>query len=838
MEPPTLVSVPCSTPIKILKWKIKKGAMTRKGSILCLYETKNGSKEKLKSNGVGTVLELCGKEGDILPPGSVALKLQSCTHPTVMKDMCADCGADLRMELGMAGERKEPVSASVAMVHCIPELIVSEEQALELGREDEHHLLSTKKLVLLVDLDQTLIHTTNDSIPPNLKGVQHFQLWHGNSLMWYHTRIRPFTTEFLENISKLYQLHICTFGVRMYAHTIARFLDPEGKYFSHRILSRDECFSANSKTANLKALFPCGDAMVCIIDDREDVWNFAPNLIHVKPYRFFQGTADINAPPGLTKTENDSAPLTHRVRRVSSSSSKHSLQNPDQKTDSSEIKEKDVKENGEKGNEVSLESNEKDLSLKNKKDLLEDQNNEGSTTKSNDPEQNEETDAIEADSKPKSDDKEQDQETDSKETETDDKSQTEQTRETDDKSRIEQTRKTDDNVLKPESQSEQETNQADSECTHIETENEDQDEENSDEDSEIEGIEWDDDDDYLFYLEDILKRIHKAFYDIGVIPTNLPPEKSRAYNAANALGANVQTQFVPRTVDGSTDYTTHVIGAHIGTVKVRQAMKAKQVKIVNINWLWSCLERWERVEESLFPLSKTALSRDCSPDLTQQLLPNPDNRNGKRKVDSKNESPLALEKLSKKTKTSDLSYSQKQFLGKNETTKSQKSAISSDASDSTEKNQQFKSSFNPLFMFSDDDIANMDKEVEDLMEDDNVSNSENSTEDDEERDIRVRQQVLSSSPSVNSSSDESLDGESPKGWNMKKKRRSRSLSNTSSKKNSPVQQEQEEETENEMEKFENTMNAFAPESDSESYAESIGSADDEIAEAIEREFLF
>lgn len=44
---------------------------------------------------------------------------------------------------------------------------------------------------------------------------------------------------------------------------------------------------------------------VCIIDDREDVWNFAPNLIHVKPYHFFRHTGDINAPPGLTKQDQD-----------------------------------------------------------------------------------------------------------------------------------------------------------------------------------------------------------------------------------------------------------------------------------------------------------------------------------------------------------------------------------------------------------------------------------------------------------------------------------------------------------------------------------------------------
>ncbi|KAH3778392.1 hypothetical protein DPMN_179849 [Dreissena polymorpha] len=71
-------------------------------------------------------------------------------------------------------------------------------------------------------------------------------------MLWYHTRLRPGTKEFLERISKLYELHICTFGVRLYAHTIATILDPKLKLFSHRILSRDECFSPHAKTANLK----------------------------------------------------------------------------------------------------------------------------------------------------------------------------------------------------------------------------------------------------------------------------------------------------------------------------------------------------------------------------------------------------------------------------------------------------------------------------------------------------------------------------------------------------------------------------------------------------------
>ena len=47
--------------------------------------------------------------------------------------------------------------------------------------------------------------------------------------------------------------------------------------------------------------------MVAIIDDREDVWGRCPNLVHVKPYVFFSGTSDINAPPPLIPTSATSS---------------------------------------------------------------------------------------------------------------------------------------------------------------------------------------------------------------------------------------------------------------------------------------------------------------------------------------------------------------------------------------------------------------------------------------------------------------------------------------------------------------------------------------------------
>ncbi|XP_031802602.1 RNA polymerase II subunit A C-terminal domain phosphatase isoform X5 [Sarcophilus harrisii] len=265
--------------------------------------TQRLAERRVKSERAGVVLELCVQRGQVVPPGGVLVRLEGCSHPVVMKGLCAECGQDLTQLQSKNGKQQVPLStATVSMVHSVPELMVSSEQAEQLGREDQQRLHRNRKLVLMVDLDQTLIHTTEQHCQQmSNKGIFHFQLGRGEPML--HTRLRPHCKEFLEKIAKLYELHVFTFGSRLYAHTIAGFLDPEKKLFSHRILSRDECIDPFSKTGNLRNLFPCGDSMVCIIDDREDVWKFAPNLITVKKYVYFQGIGDINAPPGSRETQ-------------------------------------------------------------------------------------------------------------------------------------------------------------------------------------------------------------------------------------------------------------------------------------------------------------------------------------------------------------------------------------------------------------------------------------------------------------------------------------------------------------------------------------------------------
>ncbi|CAG8711295.1 10868_t:CDS:10, partial [Ambispora leptoticha] len=103
----------------------------------------------------------------------------------------------------------------------------------------------------------------------------------------------PGLKEFLREISEYYELHIYTMGTRHYAEAVANIIDPNKEIFSERILSRDESGSMIHK--NIRRLFPCDDSMAVVIDDRADVWQWAPNVIKVNPYGFFVGIGDINA---------------------------------------------------------------------------------------------------------------------------------------------------------------------------------------------------------------------------------------------------------------------------------------------------------------------------------------------------------------------------------------------------------------------------------------------------------------------------------------------------------------------------------------------------------------
>lgn len=263
---------------------------------------------------------------------------------------------------------------------------------------------------------------------------------------------------------------------------------------------------------------------MCVIDDREDVWNFATNVIQVKPYRYFKNTGDINAPLGFAKTERN----TEKYYQFSHPKKTKRQQRPPTTAVMTKTKQTIVVEETKDEQVIAQVEVEVD-----------------SVT-------------VSKEAEPGADNK-------------------------------------------------------------------------SDDDDD------DDDDDYLYYLEEILRRIHTAFYQMydhmsesdrppdlhsvipyvklkvlknvnlvfsSVIPTNVRAEETVIYNLAKSFGAVVQENLVGGA--DSTSATTHLVAGKWGTNKVREAQTMNNVKIVSPQWLWCCAERWERVDERLFPLPKDA----------------------------------------------------------------------------------------------------------------------------------------------------------------------------------------------------------------------------------------
>lgn len=235
---------------------------------------------------------------------------EACGHEVQIQGLCSLCGADMT-EVNWASEEKDTDRAMINMTHDQTGLMVSASVAAKAEHDTQKRLLRQRKLSLVVDLDQTIIHACieptvgewqQDPSNPNhdaVKDVKSFQLNDDGprglaSGCTYYIKLRPGLREFLEEVSQMYELHVYTMGTRAYALNIARIVDPDRRLFGNRVISRDENGSITSKS--LQRLFPVSTNMVVIIDDRADVWpRNRPHLIKVVPYDFFKGIGDINS---------------------------------------------------------------------------------------------------------------------------------------------------------------------------------------------------------------------------------------------------------------------------------------------------------------------------------------------------------------------------------------------------------------------------------------------------------------------------------------------------------------------------------------------------------------
>ncbi|PQE26425.1 FCP1-like phosphatase protein [Rutstroemia sp. NJR-2017a BBW] len=253
----------------------------------------------------GTISSWLIKEGQRIERDRIVMEVkEACPHSVQFAGLCGMCGKDMT-EVSWASASVDADRAKINMIHDQTHLTVTQDEASKAEEQLQRRLLKSRKLSLVVDLDQTIIHACieptvgewqRDPNSPNyeaVKDVRSFQL-KDDSNYWYYIKMRPGLIEFLEKVSEMYELHVYTMGTRTYAINIAKIVDPKKKLFGDRIISRDE--NGNVTAKSLARLFPQSTHMVVIIDDRSDVWPMNRlNLIKVVPYDFFLGVGDINS---------------------------------------------------------------------------------------------------------------------------------------------------------------------------------------------------------------------------------------------------------------------------------------------------------------------------------------------------------------------------------------------------------------------------------------------------------------------------------------------------------------------------------------------------------------
>ncbi|XBI27887.1 hypothetical protein VPH35_052252 [Triticum aestivum] len=145
----------------------------------------------------------------------------------------------------------------------------------------------TKHVTLVLDLDETLVHSTLDHCDISDFSIQVFFNMKDHTV---HVRQRPHLKMFLEKVAQMFELVIFTASQRIYAEQIIDRLDPDGKLISQRIYRESCIFSDGSYTKDLTIL-GVHLAKVAIIDNTPQVFQLqVDNGIPIKSW--FDDPAD------------------------------------------------------------------------------------------------------------------------------------------------------------------------------------------------------------------------------------------------------------------------------------------------------------------------------------------------------------------------------------------------------------------------------------------------------------------------------------------------------------------------------------------------------------------
>lgn len=228
---------------------------------------------------------ICGKILEI-DQEEYKIVIERCKHDQTYINLCVFCGFDVRNSKELS--QKKNINTYVSISNTIG---FSEERAKFEEKKIVNKYLNNKKLILLLDLDNTILHSADYLISEeeynDLKNLYDWQIaklcCNGRPFV---VKFRPYLKEFFELIS-CFDIYIYTHGTVEYARELIRYLNKQLDLdlSNEKLVARE---GNNVQEKSIKKIFPSTDYMVLLIDDRVDVWDSSKeNLINIGAYFFW-----------------------------------------------------------------------------------------------------------------------------------------------------------------------------------------------------------------------------------------------------------------------------------------------------------------------------------------------------------------------------------------------------------------------------------------------------------------------------------------------------------------------------------------------------------------------
>lgn len=132
-----------------------------------------------------------------------------------------------------------------------------------------------KKVTLVLDLDETLVHSTIAQCEGGADFT--YQMLGDKQCTAVYVRKRPFLQEFLEKVSEMFEIIIFTASKCVYAGKLLDILDPDKKFFSRRVYRESCTFFKDDHYVKDLSVLGIDLAKVFIVDNTPEVFRFQVN---------------------------------------------------------------------------------------------------------------------------------------------------------------------------------------------------------------------------------------------------------------------------------------------------------------------------------------------------------------------------------------------------------------------------------------------------------------------------------------------------------------------------------------------------------------------------------